>query len=139
MTTRYTPTPSGRWRSGSRGRAAVISGGRDGTVRIWDVDTRKLVCEPLVGHVGWVNAVVITQLGGAAVVVSAGDDRTVRAWDPATGAPIGDLQRHHGSAEVSSGAFDLGAAAYGLALATPSRLVAATELGIVSLRLPNSS
>jgi len=55
------------------------------------------------------------------------------------GAPIGDLQRHHGSAEASSGAFDLGAAVSGLALATPSRLVAATELGIVSLRLPNSS
>lgn len=120
-------------------RAIVVSGGNDGTVRIWDIDTRKLVCPPSVGHAGRINAVTVGRCGQRPVVVSAGEDRTVRTWDPATGIPIGDLPRPASEAEVPPSSFDVGAAAYGLAFTAPNRLVAATELGLVSLRLPNWS
>ena len=70
------------------GRPVVISGSDDGSVRVWDLATSALVCDPLSGHAGWVRAVVSAELGGRPVVISGGGDG-VRVWDLATGAPVG--------------------------------------------------
>ena len=59
------------------GRCAV-SGGRDGTVRVWDLDAGKLR-HTLTGHDGEVRAVVVSFDGRRAV--SGGSDGTVRVWD----------------------------------------------------------
>jgi WD40 repeat protein len=72
------------------GRPAVISGGADRTVQVWDLATRTLVGDPFTGHVGRVWAVAVADLDGQPVVISGSDDRTVRVWDLATGTPIGD-------------------------------------------------
>ena len=47
------------------GRRAV-SGGRDGTVRVWDLDTGAPL-HTLTGHGGWVHAVAVSADGRRAV------------------------------------------------------------------------
>ena len=63
------------------GRRAV-SGGSDGTVRVWDLDTGAPL-HTLAGHDGPVEAVAVSADGRRAV--SGGDDGTVRVWDLANG------------------------------------------------------
>ena len=72
------------------GRPVVISGGDDGTVRVWDLATGTPVSDPFTGHDGSVRAVAVAELDGRPVVISGSDDRTVRVWDLATGTPVGD-------------------------------------------------
>ena len=67
------------------GRPVVVSGGDDGTVRVWDLATGTPVGDPFTGHTGAVNAVAVGELEGRPVVVSGGDDGTVRVWDLAPG------------------------------------------------------
>jgi WD40 repeat protein len=59
------------------GRTAV-SGGGDGTVRVWDL-TGTAAPRELTRHVGWVEAVAVSADGQTAV--SGGADGTVRVWD----------------------------------------------------------
>ena len=121
------------------GRTVVVSGSRDKTVRVWDAATGDLLRDPFTGHTDEVNAVAIGQLDGRTVVVSGSDDGTVRVWDAATGTPISDLPRRYDKAEIPPSKIDLAAWVFGIAYVAPSRLVIATELGIVSLRIPMSS
>jgi WD40 repeat protein len=71
------------------GRAVVVSGSDDGTVRVWDAATGTLVGGPFTGHTAGVYAVALGQVDGHAVVVSGSEDATVRVWDAATGTPVG--------------------------------------------------
>ena len=59
------------------GRRAV-SGGYDGTVRVWDLGSGTPL-HTLTGHQGRVRAVAVSADGRRAV--SGGEDRTVRVWD----------------------------------------------------------
>ena len=77
------------------GRAVIVSGGEDGTVRVWDLATGRPVGEPLRGHDGPVESVAVGELEGRAVIVSGGADGTVRVWDLATGRPVGEPLRGH--------------------------------------------
>ena len=117
----------------------VVSGGGDGTVRVWDAATGDLVGEPFTGHDDWVRSVAIGRLDGCTVVVSGSDDGTVRVWDAATSTPISDPPLRYDKAEIPPSKIDLAAWVFGIAYVAPSRLVIATELGIVSLRIPMSS
>jgi WD40 repeat protein len=79
------------------GRAVVVSGSYDNTVRLWDAATGKPLGAPLTGHDNSVTSVALGEIGGRAVVVSGGYDGTVRLWDAATGKPIGaPLTGHDG-------------------------------------------
>jgi hypothetical protein len=71
------------------GVPVVVSGGRDATVRVWDLATGASVRPALTGHAGPVRALATTTVDGRAVVISGSDDRTVRVWDLASGALIG--------------------------------------------------
>ncbi|MFJ7907199.1 WD40 repeat domain-containing protein [Kitasatospora sp. NPDC096204] len=66
------------------GREVVVTGGNDGTVRLWDLATGEAVGEPMADHTGQVRAVAAAELDGRAVAVSAGTDETVRVWDLTT-------------------------------------------------------
>lgn len=69
----------------------LVSGGADGTVRVWDPATGTLE-RILRGHSAAVVAVCPLHLDGCKLA-SAGADATVRVWDPATGALIGVLNQ----------------------------------------------
>jgi WD40 repeat protein len=63
---------------------SLLTGGKDGTVRLWDVETGALVCT-YTGHQSEVNTVVFTPRGD---VASASDDGTVRIWQVQTGRQV---------------------------------------------------
>ena len=59
----------------------IVSGGGDGTVRLWDV-SGKAVGSALKGHQGEVYSVTIS--GDGKTIASGGEDGTVRLWQGAT-------------------------------------------------------
>ncbi|KAF5334725.1 hypothetical protein D9758_017362 [Tetrapyrgos nigripes] len=76
----------------------IVSGSKDGTVRIWDAQTGTAIGEPFQGHEEWVQSVAFSPDG--ARIVSGSDDRTVRIWDAQTGTAIGEpLQGHESSVQ----------------------------------------
>ena len=70
---------------------ALVSGGEDGTVRIWDLAEARPVRQRR-GHTGWVYAVAISPDGRT--IASAGDDATIRLWRLDTGESTGVLSGH---------------------------------------------
>ncbi|MDD7966571.1 P-loop NTPase fold protein [Actinomycetospora lemnae] len=68
--------------------ARVVSGGQDGSVRVWDMATGVPVGDPWIGHKGGVRSVAVSPDGSR--VLSGGEDGSVRVWDLATGVPVGD-------------------------------------------------
>ncbi len=78
--------------SGHRGRVSsvavsadgrrIVSGGIDGTIRVWDAVTGKEV-RTLTGHAGPVLSVAVSADGGR--IVSGSADGTVKVWDAAAG------------------------------------------------------
>ena len=70
------------------GEQVIVSGGGDGTVRVWAADGSPRG-EPLRGHHGSVSAVALGTLAGEQVIVSGGGDGTVRVW-AADGSPRGE-------------------------------------------------
>ncbi|NET49135.1 MAG: TIR domain-containing protein, partial [Merismopedia sp. SIO2A8] len=69
----------------------LVSGGNDGTVRLWDIQGNP-IGEPLEGHQKWVTSVAFSPDGQT--LVSGGDDGTVRLWD-IQGNPIGEPLEGH--------------------------------------------
>ncbi|MBI3682201.1 MAG: TIR domain-containing protein [Acidobacteria bacterium] len=72
------------------GRTAV-SGCHDGTVKVWDLASGRLV-RTFEGHAGGVNAVAVTGDGGR--VVSGSDDKTVKVWVVGTGKLVRAFEGH---------------------------------------------
>ncbi|MFH7244744.1 MAG: hypothetical protein ACHWZW_18060 [Spirulina sp.] len=68
----------------------IVSGGRDGTVRLWDRFGQP-IGEPFVGHQDRVDSVKFSVDGQT--IVSGGRDGTVRLWDR-SGQPIGEPFGH---------------------------------------------
>ena len=69
-------------------RSVIVSGHRDGTLRVSELDGGAPIGE--IGHDGAVSSVAADELRGRRVIVSAGEDRTVRLWELRGGAPIGE-------------------------------------------------
>ena len=69
----------------------LASGGRDGTILIWDPATRQQV-RWLAGHNSSVHSVVWSPDGRR--LASAGEDKTIRIWDFESGARVAVLRGH---------------------------------------------
>ncbi|GAA4587090.1 hypothetical protein GCM10023194_35030 [Planotetraspora phitsanulokensis] len=78
-------TPNGR---------IAVSGGRDGTVQLWDLITNSRL-RVLEGHEEMVESVRLSADGR--LVLSSSRDRTVRLWDVGTGACLHVLNRAKGA------------------------------------------
>jgi WD40 repeat protein len=80
------------------GRPLLVSGGMDGTVRLWDLASGEQVRvlrghEALDGNPAHVSAVcAVRGADGRTLLASGGIDRTVRLWDLATGDQVGVLR-----------------------------------------------
>ncbi|MGH8933965.1 MAG: WD40 repeat domain-containing protein [Egibacteraceae bacterium] len=70
----------------------IGSGDFDGTVRLWDVQSRQHI-RTLTGHTDSVQTIVFSPDG--TMIASAGGDRTIRLWDRRTGEPIGPAFTGH--------------------------------------------
>ncbi|KAG8712935.1 hypothetical protein FRC09_019302 [Ceratobasidium sp. 395] len=70
----------------------IISGHKDGTVQVWDVDTGAAIVEPLQGHSAEVLA--ITTSSDTQLIASGSADMTVRVWDIETGSQMLMLKGH---------------------------------------------
>ncbi|MEU5100781.1 MULTISPECIES: hypothetical protein [unclassified Streptomyces] len=62
-------------------RAVAVTGGEDGTVRIWDLVGGRPVGPPLTGHDARVEAVAVTTMRDRPVALTAGRDGVIRVWD----------------------------------------------------------
>lgn len=61
----------------------LVSGSDDMTVRLWDVEGRRRIGNPLIGHQGFVLSVAI--VGNE--IISCGNDRELRFWNAVVGQP----------------------------------------------------
>ena len=107
------------------GRTVIVSGGDDGTVRVWDAGTGRPVGDPLTGHTGRVNAVAVGQVEGRTVIASGSDDRSVRVWDA-------QLRR----ASVPLPLVDVASPVAAVVLGDSGQLAVGAELGVILIRLP---
>ncbi len=71
----------------------LASGGLDGTVRLWDVETRTQI-RALTGHTGAVRSVSFSPVRDSKMLASGEWDGTVRLWNAAKGEEIGALTGH---------------------------------------------
>ncbi|MFJ8747260.1 WD40 repeat domain-containing protein [Embleya sp. NPDC127516] len=64
--------------------AYLVTGGGDGSARVWDLADGTELCPPLIGHLIRVDSVATTILDDRPAVVTS-DGARLRVWDPSTG------------------------------------------------------
>ncbi len=62
----------------------LASGGCDRLVRVWDIETKRLL-RSLRGHTHDIRAILFTPDGQS--IITGSEDRTIRMWNPKTGEP----------------------------------------------------
>ena len=73
----------------------LVSGSRDHTLRIWDLDTRRLVRAPLRAHVGSVLCLQFDADPEEDLIVSGSSDATVILWKFSTGQILQRMKKAH--------------------------------------------
>ncbi|KFZ05935.1 hypothetical protein V501_07881 [Pseudogymnoascus sp. VKM F-4519 (FW-2642)] len=73
----------------------LVSGSRDRTLRIWNLDTKRLVMPPLQGHQGSVLCLQFDPDPSEDIIVSGSSDSTVRIWQFSTGRMLQVLEKAH--------------------------------------------
>ena len=89
------------------GRALIVTGGRDGIVRLWDAEDGTPVGAPMAGLKGGaqmsgfklgVCSVALGAVNGRWLIVSGGDDGRILLWDAEDRAPVGPpITGHEGT------------------------------------------
>lgn len=76
-------------------RKHLVSGSRDRTLRIWDLETKRLVRKPLFGHSGSVLCLQFDDDPKEDVIISGSSDTDVIIWRFSTGEIIKKLDHAH--------------------------------------------
>ncbi|KLJ11066.1 hypothetical protein EMPG_13645 [Blastomyces silverae] len=82
----YTIQFSGKW---------LVSGSRDRTVRVWNLETRRLRGSPLVAHSKSVLCLQFDPSAEEDIIISGSSDRSVIVWRFSTGEKIHELANAH--------------------------------------------
>jgi F-box and WD-40 domain protein 1/11 len=73
----------------------LVSGSRDRTVRVWNLDTKRLWHPPLMGHIKSVLCLQFDPRPEEDVIISGSSDRTVIIWKFSTGEMIHQITKAH--------------------------------------------
>jgi len=73
----------------------LVSGSRDRTLRVWDLDTQRLIRQPLQGHTGSVLCLQFDERQEEDLIVSGSSDESVILWQFSTGRMIKKLTNAH--------------------------------------------
>jgi F-box and WD-40 domain protein 1/11 len=73
----------------------LVSGSRDQTLRIWNLDTQRLVGKPLRAHNASVLCLQFDPSPEQDVIISGGSDCTVIVWQFSTGKPVQQIVKAH--------------------------------------------
>lgn len=73
----------------------LVSGSRDRTLRVWNLDTKRLILPPLEGHSGSVLCLQFDPDPTEDIIVSGSSDATVRIWRFSTGKLLQVLRKAH--------------------------------------------
>lgn len=73
----------------------LVSGSRDKTIRVWNLDTLRLVHPPLEGHTASVLCLQFDERPEQDLVVSGGSDCRVILWQFSTGRLIKEIEKAH--------------------------------------------
>ncbi|KAJ4342049.1 hypothetical protein N0V87_001375 [Didymella glomerata] len=73
----------------------LVSGSRDRTIRIWNLDTQRLIHKPLAGHTASVLCLQFDERPEHDLVVSGGSDCRVILWQFSTGRKIKEIEKAH--------------------------------------------
>ena len=73
----------------------LVSGSRDRSIRIWNLDTQRLIHKPLLGHTASVLCLQFDERPEHDLVVSGGSDCKVILWKFSTGQMIKEIEKAH--------------------------------------------
>ncbi len=73
----------------------LVSGSRDRTLRIWDLETQRLVREPLTGHTGSVLCLQFDNRPNEDIIISGSSDTDVILWRFSTGKMLKKIAQAH--------------------------------------------
>ncbi|KAF2675105.1 WD40 repeat-like protein [Microthyrium microscopicum] len=73
----------------------LVSGSRDRTIRIWDLDTQRLILPPLRGHEASVLCLQFDMRPSEDVIISGGSDCHIIVWQFSTGKMLKKIERAH--------------------------------------------
>lgn len=73
----------------------LVSGSRDRTLRIWDLDTQRLVRKPLIGHTASVLCLQFDNREDEDIIISGSSDTDVILWRFSTGKMLRKIPQAH--------------------------------------------
>lgn len=79
----------------------MVSGSRDKSVRVWDLDTKRLRGRPLFGHTQSVLCLQFDPRPEENIIISGSSDCTIHVWEFSTGRKLHTIQNAHDESVLS--------------------------------------